>query len=65
MSYTQKQLEEMSDEEFVKVGFICLADEVAFAEQDAAELSALVLQVAAKRLNLAKEFEEIDTLGGY
>ena len=59
-SYTQKQLEDMSLEDFAKALAMCLADEVTYIGDDqAAEASQLVLSVAAERLGIADELADV------
>jgi len=50
--------------EFARALALALADEVAFAGDDAAELSLELLARARKELSLETEFEKIDTLKG-
>lgn len=64
-AFSENDLREMSLEDFAKALAICLADECAYNDADAAEASLVVLNVAADRLNIADELNDADSLGGY
>ena len=62
---SQKELNEMSLEDFAKNLAYALADETCFAGPDASEASLTILSVAAERLDIADKLADIDSLGSY